>query len=62
MFNIIRVIIVLTDCGGFMGNLLKEKELLMSKYNYEKNKNVDLDKLTTGTHKKIWWKCLDRMV
>ena len=29
----------------------------MKEYNYEKNKDIDIDKLTLGSNKKIWWKC-----
>ena len=37
-------------------NYLKDNEELMSKYNFEKNKDFDLNKLTCGSHKKIWWR------
>ena len=40
-----------------MSNLLKDNEFLMSEYNFEKNKEIDLDKLTLGSGKKITWKC-----
>lgn len=40
-----------------MSNLLKDNKELMEKYYYEKNKNVDLNTLTLGSNKKIWWKC-----
>ena len=36
---------------------LKDSEELMLKYNYDKNKNIDLDKITNGSHIKVWWKC-----
>lgn len=36
-------------------NYLKDNKELMKEYNYEKNK--DIDKLTLGSSKKIWWKC-----
>ena len=29
----------------------------MLEYNYDKNMNIDLDKLTLGSDKNIWWKC-----
>ena len=29
----------------------------MKEYNYEKNKQFDLDTLKLGSDKKIWWKC-----
>lgn len=40
-----------------MDNLLKTFKSLMKEYNYEKNAGIDLDSITIGTHKKIWWKC-----
>lgn len=40
-----------------LSNLLKDNKELMEKYYYEKNKNVDLNTLTLGSNKKIWWKC-----
>lgn len=38
-------------------NFLKDNKKLMKEYNYEKNKDIDIDKLTLGSNKKIWWKC-----
>ena len=40
-----------------MSNLLKNNKELMKEYDFEKNKDIDLNKLTTGSHQKIWWKC-----
>ena len=40
-----------------MSNLLKDNKDLMKEYNFEKNKSFDLDTLTIGSGKKIWWKC-----
>ena len=40
-----------------MSNLLKDNKELMKKYNYEKNKNIDLETITLGSNTKIWWKC-----
>ncbi len=37
--------------------LLKDNLLLMDQYDYEKNRDIDLEKITTGSNKKIWWKC-----
>ena len=37
--------------------LLKNNNRLMSEYNYEKNIDINLDNLTLGTERKIWWKC-----
>lgn len=38
-------------------NLLKNNKELMKKYNYEKNKNINLETITLGSNTKIWWKC-----
>ena len=38
-------------------NYLKDNKELMKEYNYEKNKNIDLNVVTVGSNKKIWWKC-----
>ena len=38
-------------------NCLKNNKELMKEYDYEKNNDIDLEKLTTGSGKKVWWKC-----
>ena len=40
-----------------MSNYLKDNKELMKQWDYEKNKSLDLDKLTSGSSKKAWWKC-----
>lgn len=40
-----------------MAILLKNCEALMAEYNYEKNKNLDINKITLGSNEKIWWRC-----
>lgn len=40
-----------------MSNLLKDNKRIMKEYDFEKNKYIDLEKLTIGTHKKVWWIC-----
>jgi hypothetical protein len=40
-----------------MSNLLKDSKELMKYWDYEKNKDLDLDKLTLGSSKIAWWKC-----
>lgn len=40
-----------------MSNLLKENIELMKEYDYGKNQDILLDNITTGSSKKIWWKC-----
>ena len=37
--------------------LLKDNELLMRQYDYERNGNIALDIITTGSNKKVWWIC-----
>ena len=40
-----------------MDNLLVNNKELMREYNYQKNTDVNLNDLTLGSNKKIWWKC-----
>ena len=40
-----------------MNNLLKNNNTLMKEYDYKKNKDINLDRLTLGSNKKIWWLC-----
>ena len=40
-----------------MSQLLKDDKELMKQWDYEKNKDFDLDILTLGSNKKVWWKC-----
>lgn len=40
-----------------MSNLLKNHKELMKEYNFEKNKDIDLNTVTCGSNKKVWWKC-----
>ena len=37
--------------------LLKENSKLMNEYNFKKNTEFNLDTLTLGSNKKIWWIC-----
>lgn len=41
-------------------NLLKNNEKLMTEYNFDKNNNLNLDALTLGSDKKIWWICKNK--
>lgn len=40
-----------------MSNFLKDNIELMEQWDYEKNQNLNLDKLTLGSGKVAWWKC-----
>ena len=40
-----------------MSKLLKNFPLLMDEYEFEKNKNINLEKITSGSNKSIWWRC-----
>lgn len=40
-----------------MANRLIVDNTLMAEYNYAKNKEFDLNTLTLGLEKKIWWIC-----
>lgn len=39
-------------------NYLKNNKKLMLEYDFSKNFNVNLDELTLGSDKKVWWKCI----
>ena len=41
-------------------NLLKNNKKLMTEYNFDKNNNLNLDTLTLGSDKKIWWICKNK--
>ncbi len=47
------------SCGCLQNTsgLLKDNLELMEKYDYEKNKEIDLNSLTARSNKKVWWKC-----
>ena len=38
-------------------NLLKDNKELMIQWDYDKNKNLDLNKITVGNKSKAWWIC-----
>ena len=40
-----------------MSNYLKDNKELMKEYDFEKNKDIDLDSITLGSEKSIWWIC-----
>ena len=40
-----------------MSYLIKTNNELMKEWIYEKNTDIDLDKITSGSEKKAWWKC-----
>ncbi len=40
-----------------MSNLLKDNKDLMNEWNYEKNKEFDINNITSGSSKKVWWIC-----
>ncbi len=42
-----------------MSNLLKDNIELIKEYDFDKNQSVFLNDITTGSSKKIWWKCLE---
>ncbi len=39
------------------GTLVSSRPDLMAKWDFEKNKGLDPDKITTGAATKVWWKC-----
>lgn len=40
-----------------MSNLLITNSLLMSQWDFDKNEEIDVNKITLGSNKKVWWKC-----
>lgn len=36
---------------------LKDNRALMSEYHFEKNKDIDIQNITLGSNKRVWWKC-----
>ena len=40
-----------------MSIFLKDNLNLMKEWNYEKNINIDINNITSGSSKKVWWKC-----
>lgn len=40
-----------------MSNLLKDNKEIMKYWDYEKNDNDLLNKITVGSQKLVWWKC-----
>ncbi len=36
---------------------ITEYKNLVDEWNYEKNKDININKITYGTKKKVWWKC-----
>ena len=43
-----------------MSNFLKDNKELMKEYNYNKNSDINLEKLKNGSNICIWWKCEKR--
>ena len=40
-----------------MSNLISEDKELIKEWNFEKNKDIDINQITSGSSKKVWWKC-----
>ena len=40
-----------------MSNLLKSEKTLLSEFDYSKNPTIDINTITLGSNKKVWWKC-----
>lgn len=47
------------SCGCLKNTagLLKDNQHLISQYDFDKNKNIDINTLTARSCKKVWWKC-----
>ena len=37
-----------------MSNLLKDNKKLLNEWCFEKNKDIDINKITLGSNKKVW--------
>ena len=40
-----------------MPNYIVDNKALVREWNYKKNKDIDINKITSGSHKKVWWIC-----
>ena len=40
-----------------MSNLIIEDKKLLNMWNYQKNNNINIETITLGSNKKVWWKC-----
>ncbi len=40
-----------------MSDFIKDNDILIKEWDYEKNKNLNVDTITSGSNKKVWWKC-----
>ena len=40
-----------------MPNFIVDNKVLVREWNYKKNKDIDINKITSGSHKKVWWIC-----
>lgn len=40
-----------------MADLLKNEKTLISEFDYSKNPDIDIDTITLGSNKKVWWTC-----
>ena len=37
--------------------LFDKKPYLVNEFDFEKNKDIDINSITYGSNKKVWWKC-----
>ena len=40
-----------------MSNLLKDNKTLLAEFDTKKNPEIDIDTITLGSNKKVWWRC-----
>ena len=40
-----------------MSNLIIEDKKILNMWNYQKNNNINIETVTLGSNKKVWWKC-----
>lgn len=46
-----------TKSCGKCNLLIKTKKHLIKEWNFQKNKDINIDQVTSGSKKKVWWKC-----
>ena len=40
-----------------MSNFIADNKVLVKEWNHKRNKDIDINKITSGSHKKVWWIC-----
>ncbi len=48
---------IYVSINRYMSKLLKDRLDIFDEWNDDKNIGIDKDTITTGSRRKIWWKC-----